>query len=90
MEEYLETLGITREGYYSGDAYIIDIRENEYGRLFSMLDRQDDLSFVEDNQILNEDEFYYMWESLSQPYTISLIGNFKSKIYQIIVVGEVI
>ena len=27
-----------------------------------MLDRQDDVSFVEDNQILNEDECYYRYD----------------------------
>ena len=49
-KEYLKTLGITLLGTVSdNNSYVVDIKDsNEFSKIFSILERSDDLNILED------------------------------------------
>ena len=84
--EYLQSIGIDKEGEYTEDAYIVSlINSNEYGRIFTILEKSDDLDIMEDNQVITEQGSSLMYESESQPFIISLLADFDQDIYQLVV-----
>ena len=67
-------------------SYVIDIIDsNKYGKIFSILDKSDDLDILEDNQVITEQGSSIMYESLSEPYLLNLIADFDGDVYQLIV-----
>ena len=86
-KEYLNSIGITQEGNVSeNDAYIIDLKNSDdYGRVFSKLEKVEDLDLLEDNQVVTEQGSSLIYESESQPYMINLIADFDGDVYQLIV-----
>ena len=84
--EYLQSIGINKEGEYTEDAYIVSLtNSNEYGRIFTILEKSDDLDIMEDNQVITEQGSSLMYESESQPFIISLLADFDQDIYQLVV-----
>lgn len=84
--EYLQSIGIDKEGEYTEDAYIVSLtNSNEYGRIFTILEKSDDLDIMEDNQVITEQGSSLMYESESQPFIISLLADFDQDIYQLVV-----
>lgn len=86
-KEYLKTLGITLLGTVSdNNSYVVDIKDsNEFGKIFSILERADDLDILEDNQVVTEQGSSLSYESLSTPYLLSLIADFEGDVYSLIV-----
>ena len=84
--EYLQSIGINKEGEYAEDAYVVSLtNSNEYGRMFTKLEKSDDLDIMEDNQVITEQGSSLMYESESQPFIISLLADFDQDIYQLVV-----
>ena len=87
IEEYISSIGVKETGFMSEDgSYVIDIIDsNRYGKIFSILDKSDDLDILEDNQVITEQGSSIMYESLSEPYLLNLIADFDGDVYQLIV-----
>ena len=86
-KEYLESIGITKTGAIGDDSsYVIDITDsNEYGKIFTILEKEDDLDPLEDNQVVTEQGSSLMYESMSEPYLLNLIADFDGDVYQLVV-----
>ena len=86
-KEYLNKIGITQEGSTGKDgSYVIDlIDSDDYGKIFSKLDKVKDLDLLEDNQVITEQGSSLMYESESEPYLLNLIADFDGDIYQLVV-----
>lgn len=85
-KEYLKQLNINKSGEYSDDAYVVDLLDStEYGRVFSILDRSDDLDIMQDNQVVTTEGSSLTYESLSQPYLLSLLADWEGDVYQLVV-----
>lgn len=85
--EYLKSIGITKSGNVGKDnAYIVDLaNSDEYGKIFSTLEKADDLDIMYDNQVITEQGSSLMYESVSEPFILNLIADFDGDIYQLIV-----
>lgn len=85
-QEYLKQLNINKSGEYSDDSYIVDLLDStEYGKVFSILDRSDDLDIMQDNQVVTTEGSSLTYESLSQPYLLSLLADWEGNVYQLVV-----
>lgn len=85
-QEYLKQLNINKSGEYSDDAYVVDLLDStEYGRVFSLLDRSDDLDIMQDNQVVTTEGSSLTYESLSQSYLLSLLADWEGNVYQLVV-----
>ena len=85
-QEYLKQLNINKSGEYRDDAYVVDLLDStEYGKVFSILDRSDDLDIMQDNQVVTTEGSSLTYESLSQPYLLSLLADWEGNVYQLVV-----
>ena len=85
-QEYLKQLNINKSGEYSDDAYVVDLLDStEYGKVFSILDRSGDLDIMQDNQVVTTEGSSLTYESLSQPYLLSLLADWEGNVYQLVV-----
>lgn len=87
IKEYLKSIGITQAGGVGKDgAYVVDLLDsNEYGKMFSTLEKCDDLDIMEENQVVTEQGSSLLYESESQPYLLNLIADWEGDIYQLVV-----
>jgi len=87
IEEFLKDIGITKTGSIGEDgAYVIDLVDsNEYGRIFSTLEKSTDLDILEDNQVVTEQGSSLIYESDTEPYLLNLIADFDGDVYQLVV-----
>ena len=85
MQELLKELGIDKIGEYSEDnSYVININDsNEFGRIFSKLDRNDRLEELEDSTILTPFDTSMIW--LYNNYQINLLGDLAQDLYQLVI-----
>lgn len=87
-KEFLNKIGINKEGNYSSDndAYVIDLdNSEEYGRIFSKLDKSDEIDLLEDNQVITEQGSSLIYEAEDEGYILNLIADFDEDKYQLIV-----
>lgn len=87
ITEYLKNIGINYKVQLTEDNnYIIDIPDSEsYGKIYSILDKSEDLDQIEDNVLLTEQGSSLMYESESQPILLNLIADWESNLYQLII-----
>ena len=87
VKEYLKSIGINQSGQEGKQgSYIIDLaNSDEYGRVFSKLERAEDLEILQDNQVITEQGSSLMYESETKPYLLNLIADFDGDKYQLIV-----
>lgn len=87
VEEYLKSIGINEEPVKSdNDSYVINIiNSNQYGRIFSKLERSNDLDPLEDNQVVTEEGSSLVYESESEPFLLSLLADFAGDTYQLVI-----
>ena len=87
VNEYIKSIGIKYTANKSEDGnYIVDLpNSDEFGRVFSILEKADDLDQVEDNQIITEQGSSLMYESMSEPYLISLLADWEADLYQLVI-----
>lgn len=85
-KEFLSSIGINIEGQIGDDAYVVDIADsNEYGKVFSKLEKADALDPLEDNQVVTVQGCSLMFEAVDEPYILNLIADFDEDKYQLIV-----
>lgn len=86
-EEFLQSININIKGNKSDDgAYVVDLKDsNEYGRIFTRLEKSEELDLLDDNQVITEQGSSLIYESRSYNYIINLIADFDSDQYQLIV-----
>ena len=86
IDEYLQSININKEPVKGEDGYIVDIlNSTEYGKIFSRLEDSDDLEILEDNQVVTEQGSSLVYESLSQPYLLTLIADFDGDKYELVI-----
>lgn len=85
MREFLKQLGINRVGHYSNKGYyVIDLNSDvEIAKCFSQLSHSDLVDEVEDKSIITVDSMSQVFES--DEYEITLLSDFNSDRYQIVV-----
>lgn len=87
MEEFLREVGITKPGEYSKQgAYVIDLEDDvEFGKMYTILDKSDILEEMDENQLITVDEAHVSYMDIDGEYQVSLIGDFNSGIYRVVV-----
>lgn len=87
INDYLTNLGIDYKVQLSEDGnYVIDIPNSDaYGKIYSKLDKSEDLDQIEDNVLLTEQGSSIMYESESEPILLNLIADWEGDIYQLII-----
>lgn len=86
IEELLNKLNINLTGNQSKNSYIIDIpNSDEYGRIYSKLDKSDIVEEYEENQMITEQGSSLMYEVIDEDYIINLIADWDSDRYQMII-----
>ena len=87
IEEFLKNIGITQSGSIGEDgAYVIDLLDsNEYGKVFSTLEKSTDLDILEDNQVVTEQGSSLIYESDTEPFLLNLIADFDGDVYQLVI-----
>ena len=95
LEQLLRELNIHITGSYTNkDTYVIDLEDsNEYGRIYSLLERSDLLELISDTSFLNSENGSMEYQYEDEEGTIiqlSLIANWDNDEYKLVVmkVGE--
>ena len=95
VEQLLRELNIHITGSYTNkDTYVIDLEDsNEYGRIYSLLERSDLLELINDTSFLNSENGSMEYRYEDEEGTIiqlSLIANWDNDEYKLVVmkVGE--
>ena len=85
MEEFLKELGIQGKLILSkNNSMILDIEGSDnYGRIFSRLDRSDLVEENEDSSLLTAETSSLQYES--EKYIITLLSNFDTDEYKLII-----
>lgn len=83
MQEFLKELGINLELYKTDDGdYSADIaNSNEYGRIFSKLDKSDLIEEEQDCSTVTFDNSNIQY--VNDDYTITIIADFENDVYKL-------
>lgn len=82
MEEFLNSIGIEGKLRRSSSSYVLDIEDsNAYGRIYSILDRSDEVDEDEESSQVTED--YSSIQFYSDEYLLQLIADFKNDEYRL-------
>lgn len=84
LEKFLEKLGITQVGHYTKtNTYIIDIDDSdEYGKIYSLLDKSDEIEEDEDSSTITVHTSNIVFES--DNYQLTLIADFDQDTYKLV------
>lgn len=84
LEKFLEKLGITQVGHYTKtNTYVIDIDDSdEYGKIYSLLDKSDEIEEDEDSSTITVHTSNIMFES--DNYQFTLIADFDQDTYKLV------
>jgi hypothetical protein len=84
LEKFLEKLGITQVGHYTKtNTYIIDIDDSdEYGKIYSLLDKSDEIEEDEDSSTITIHTSNIVFES--DNYQLTLIADFDQDTYKLV------
>ena len=87
FEEYLDSIGILDRGNISDDgAYVVDLNtSDDYGKIFSKLEKCEDLEILQDSQVVTEQGSSLIYESKSTNYILNLISDWESDKYQLVI-----
>ena len=85
--QLLRELNIDKRGSYSEDnTYVIDLSgSNEFGRINSILDRNDLLELIDESSYVTENNANLDYRYQDQ-YLLSLIADFENDYYQLVIV----
>ena len=86
MEEFLNDLGITKEGNYTEEdgIYVVDIDDsNEYGKIFSLLEKSNLLEQDELSSQVTEDTSSIQY--INDKYVLTLLGDWDGDTYKLTV-----
>ena len=85
FEELLDRLDILERGKLSNDRYVITLVDSDdYGRIFSKLDKSSILDIIEENQVVTEQGSSLMYEDDEEKFLLNLIADFDSNQYQLV------
>ncbi len=86
IEELITKLRINREGTRSRDgSYVIDLNSaDDFGRMYSLLDNNDELEYLDTVSLLNvnNSSLNYKYKDL---YQIALMADFNEDQYKIVI-----
>lgn len=88
MEDFLKnTLGIKDVGHYSkSNSYIIDIDDSDYyGKIYSILDKSDEVEEDEDSSMITIHNSNIVFRS--DDYQLTLVADFDQDTYKLVVVN---
>ena len=85
MKEFLRKLGITQAGYFSTQGnFVIDFDNDlELARAYSLLDKSDLVEESDDDSFINQHSMCQVF--LSDEYQLTLLSDFDSDRYQLVV-----
>ena len=85
MDEVLKKLGISLDGEFSKDgSYIADIyNSDEFGRVYSALEKNDDVEELYSNSLLtiHNSSISYLYDN----YQITVIADFEQDLYKLVI-----
>lgn len=80
VKEFLSSIGIAKEGEVENNTYTVELVDsNEFSRMYSLLDKAENISFDYDVSATTEHTSYLLY--LSDKYDISLIADFDTDTY---------
>ena len=84
LEKFLKELGITETGHYTkSNSYVIDIEDsNDYGRIYSRLDKSDLVEEDEDTSNVTVHNSNIVFES--DDFQFTLIADFDEDTYKLV------
>ena len=84
LEKFLSQIGVNQVGHYTKtNTYIIDIEDsNEYGKIYSSLDRSEELEEDADSSTITVHNSNIVFES--EKYQLTLIADFDSDTYKLV------
>ena len=84
LEKFLDSIGITQTGHYTkSNSYVIDIEDSdEYGKIYSSLDKCEELVEDEDSSTLTIHTSNIVFES--DNYQFVLIADFDQDTYKLV------
>lgn len=87
IPQYLKQNNINKTYTISEDNnYIIILdNSNDFGKMFSHLEKIEDLEQLEDNQVVTEQGTSILYKSNSENYLFNLIADFDGNVYELIV-----
>lgn len=86
METALKELGINKVGTYStSGAYTLDIdSDEEFAKIYSKLDNNSELDYLEDISVLNIHTGNYVYEYKNE-FQLSLIADWDNDEYKLVI-----
>ena len=87
IPQYLKQNNINKTYTISEDNnYIITLdNSDDFGKMFSHLEKIEDLEQLEDNQVVTEQGTSILYKSNSENYLFNLIADFDGNVYSLIV-----
>lgn len=87
IPQYLKQNNINKTYTISEDNnYIISLdNSDDFGKMFSKLEKIEDLEQLEDNQVVTEQGTSILYKSNSENYLFNLIADFDGNVYSLIV-----
>ena len=87
IPQYLKQNNINKTYTISEDNnYIITLdNSDDFGKMFSHLEKIEDHEQLEDNQVVTEQGTSILYKSNSENYLFNLIADFDGNVYQLIV-----
>ena len=84
LEKFLAKLGISQVGHYTKtNTYVIDIEDSdEYGKIYSLLDKSDEIEEDEDSSTITVHNSNIVFES--ENYQLTLIADFDQDTYKLV------
>jgi len=84
IESYLKSIGIQTRGKVTSSSYVIDIDSfDELNYYDSLLEKNDDFTVEDELSVLTDDSSVQVF--VNDDYRITLIGEFDSDTYKIVV-----
>ena len=85
-QDYIQKLGINKEGTFGDDGYVINLLDSkEYGKIFSILEKSDQVNILEDNQVITDQGSSLTYEDENEPILLNLLADFENNIYQLVI-----
>ena len=86
MEAFLKEIGINKIGSYSRNhSYVIDLdNSEEFGKIYSILDGNEDLEYMDDNNLLTVTNASMTYR-YNNEYQLQLLADFNNDTYKLVV-----
>lgn len=86
LEDFLDFLSLGRDGEFSKEGtYVIDLESSDdFGKIYSKLDSNDDLEYLDSYSLLTVDNasLIYRYE---EDFQVGLIADFNNNLYKVVI-----